>query len=1297
MLISKLSLSSAQLGVWYSILSGTPAELFNVAKYNKIFGKVDSTIFEMALRQVVRETDSVRVNFVQEAEEPSQKILTNFEWPFVFEDLSSFKDGDSVAQNWMNAEIARPVDPYVGPFFSYALFKITDELFFWYARYHHLVMDAYGDRLITSRTAEIYSAMNSGTKLPESRLGPLEELIAEDKKYRASDRYATDRKYWSEALRACPEPPNLGARGSPGPGRVVRRRATVSSQALETIENLAKKLELTAPQVFTLCAVTLIHRLSGVDDIVLGQFMATRLTPISRRTPGMMANVAPLRLRVHSGMTVVELSQLLRGEVRSAMRHQKYDIAEVRRDLRRLTRPIIGPTININPFENKLQFAGFDSALFGISNGPIDDVCFYITHDTAAPGQWLLEVIANSKMYDDVFLRLMEERFLRLLTLIDGPELRIDQIDVATPAEIEESTVTWNLTQAEYPRDKGAHELFEEKVRVAPSRTAAQFEGEAWSYAELNARANRIAAFLAARGVSAGAYVALSVDRSIDMLAALLGVWKAGAAYIPLDPSYPPERLNFIFRDAKPAMLITHRRHRKIFDVDEALVGYLEDVGESQSDFIQPGKAGLAYVLYTSGSTGAPKGVRVRHRSLVNFLTSMAKEPGITENDRLLAVTSLSFDIAGLELFLPLIVGAEVVIAPSEVAADGRRLRQLFEAVFPTIMQGTPTTWRLLLEAGWRGGGDLKVLCGGEAWPPDLADALLPLCGSLWNMYGPTETTIWSAVTRIDRGRPVVIGGPIANTSFYVLDSHAMPVPIGVPGELHIGGDGVAEGYLGRSDLTNERFVTDPFSKGDDARMYKTGDRVRPLPGRFFEFMGRLDNQIKIRGYRVELGEIEQALRAHPNVSDAVVVAVDQNERERRLVGYVTTQGAALPSAGELREFVKTKLPTYMVPNKIASLASFPLTPNLKIDRKALAALPLETSETEYCDAKSDAPGTPLEELLIGLWREALRMDKIGIHDDFFEIGGDFLSMVRLSMEIERVVNVPFPLNRIHEAPTIAKMAEVLGGRGSASAYSPLVMLREGGGAKPIFMIHAIGGSTIQLMPIAKALPGDQPVYGIEARGFDGKDEPIDRVETMAKLYADAIVEAQPQGPYYIVGMCFGGLVAIEMARLLTRRGASVAFLGLLDAYPHPKYWPKRFWFNYFVLRRARELIGTVSKLPPREAGKYVAEQARKVISKFRNIARSQRDPFIRPARPLPPSIQAVLDKGNIALVRYQPRYYSGEAKYLMCGYHEYIPEGPAVVWGRLFGRLQVDTAPVLATAEQIAAWIFQKAGDSTR
>jgi amino acid adenylation domain-containing protein len=671
------------------------------------------------------------------------------------------------------------------------------------------------------------------------------------------------------------------------------------------------------------------------------------------------------------------------------------------------------------------------------------------------------------------------------------------------------------------------------------------------TYRQLNERSTQLANHLQKLGVKPNDLVGICVERSLEMLVGLFGILKAGAGYVPLDPAYPTDRLAFMLEDCKPRLLLTQRKLQKRVPQCQAQIVCLDAlVAETTGRECQQRQPhtnwqnDLAYVLYTSGSTGRPKGVQIPHRALVNFLAAMKRKPGISAADTLLAVTTLSFDIAGLELFLPLLAGARVIIASREDVANGATLSSLIKRYGVTVMQATPSTWRLLLAAGWGGDRHLKILCGGEAWSAELAEQLLPRCESLWNMYGPTETTIWSSANRVEAGKPVVIGMPIDNTAFYVLDAFQSLVPVGLPGELYIGGDGIARGYLNQTQLTKQRFIDDPFSRKPEAKLYRTGDIVRRLSDGTIEFLNRIDHQVKIRGFRIELGEVESALKQHSAIAQCVVLARENVPGDKRLAAYVVPHGSKVaPPAQELRDFLKQKLPDYMIPSAFVLLRELPLTPNGKVDRKALPLTPDECSSARQIMP----PRTAWEFRLLRIWEQVLRIEIASVRDDFFDLGGHSLLAVELFAQIEKEFRTRLPLSTLYQAPTIEDLARILSGEAESPGWSSIIPIQPFGSRPPFFCFHGAGGNVLIYRKLAKYLGSDQPFYGLQARGLDGQSPPATTIEEMAAEYIKEIRFVQPQGPYFLGGYCMGGTVAYEVAQQLRAAGEEIALLALMD------------------------------------------------------------------------------------------------------------------------------------------------------
>jgi amino acid adenylation domain-containing protein len=633
-----------------------------------------------------------------------------------------------------------------------------------------------------------------------------------------------------------------------------------------------------------------------------------------------------------------------------------------------------------------------------------------------------------SELFEAATIARMAGQFQVLLEgIVAEPDQAIGQLPLLTAAERQQQLVAWNTTGAEYPRERCVHQLVEAQAARTPDAVAVVGDDQQLTYVGLNARANQVAHRLIALGVGPEVRVGICLERSVDLLVGLLGILKAGGAYVPLDPSYPTARLAFMLADTAALVLVTQ----------SALLAQLPPFAgpslcldrdaptiAAQPDVDPPCRAtarNLAYVIYTSGSTGTPKGVAIPHRAVVNLLISMARKPGLSADDVLVAVTTLSFDIAVLELYLPLTLGATVVIATRACAVNGHALSALLEQHRATALQATPATWRLLLDAGWSGTISFKALVGGEAMDHHLAERLTATGVELWNMYGPTETTVWSTCAHItDASEAITIGKPIANTRVWILDARRGLCPIGVPGELFVGGDGVAVGYWNRPALTAERFVPNPFSTVPGERMYRTGDRARYLPDGNIELLGRFDDQVKLRGFRIELGEIETVLSEHATVRQAVVLAREETPGDTRLVAYVVPVDPAWARIDELRGYLRERLPEYMRPVAYVRLERLPLTPNGKIDRRALPAPQFDRDEA---GGTSVPPRDVLEAIIAEVWCEVLGVEHVGVHDNFFDVGGHSLLAAKVVARLSRLLQIELPLRRMFEAPTIAELA----------------------------------------------------------------------------------------------------------------------------------------------------------------------------------------------------------------------------------------------------------------------------------
>jgi amino acid adenylation domain-containing protein len=762
-------------------------------------------------------------------------------------------------------------------------------------------------------------------------------------------------------------------------------------------------------------------------------------------------------------------------------------------------------------------------------------------------------------------------------------------------------------------------ELLDASFTTMPWRPAAEFRGTVLSRSELADRSDRLASWLIENGASHGALVGIYMDRSIEMLVSVLGVLKAGAAYVPFDPTFPRLRIEQILHETKVPILLTLTRHRQDLHVSDARIFCVDGEAEALRAFplrplpkIHPEMR--AYVIFTSGSSGVPKGVEVAHGSVVNLLNSARELLDIGPQDRLFAITTLAFDIAVLELLLPLVSGGTVIIGSKDAAADGKMLMDQLVASRATVLQATPVTFRTLLDCGFQPTPGFKMLCGGEAWTTEMAERLLAWGARLWNMYGPTETTVWSSIAEVKCGEPrVTIGAPIANTRFYVVDEHLQPLPAGTQGELLIGGAGVALGYFQRELLTAEKFLADPNLPGE--RMYRTGDEVRQFADGRLEFIGRLDQQIKFRGYRIELGEIETAMMACEGIRDAVVTLRKDDSGEAFLAGFYTAANDV--PASLLRESLAQRLPGYMVPRRFERLDAFPLTPNGKTDRRSLADYPLTTNSPGVDPAWETSSPTELE--IMHMWRKLFQGEPITSDSDFFELGGDSLLLVRLQSMISGKFGLRLEAVDITNHFTLRMLAKWVEQR-RADTGDPektlgpdprILPLQKLGTGNPMFILPQM----MYFRALAEELGTEQPVYAIQMMDEDvPKEMDSPSMDDLARLYIRLIRSVQPSGPYRLGGWCLWGWMAYEVARLLEEQGEVVEILLIVDALA-PGFW-ERYSQSRQLLMKMTQLVFRLAWLAIRLGRVSFAKRDKDRLRRRRTLAISMAFMLPRRLRP---------------------------------------------------------------------------------
>ena len=1037
-----LPLSWAQERLWFiNQLEGKSAT-YNIPGAFRISGNLDINALQQALVEIVQRHESLRTAFQNENSTPIQVIYPESDIKINLVDLQQLEvtERENLIKEQAQQEATTPFDLENSPLIRCSLLQLSSSEHVLLLTMHHIVSDGWSVGVLIQELSTLYQAFTQGQPSPLAQL-PIQyaDFAIWQRQYLTGEILETQIDYWKQHLSGIPDLLQLP---TDYPRPTIRTYKgcitsfTLNKDLTTKLQSLSRDNGSTLFMTLYAAFSTLLYRYSSQSDIVVGSPIANRNRSEIEGLIGFFVNTLVLRTCFEENPSFKELLTQVRETTLKAYENQDIPFEQVVEALQPQRSLSHSPLFQVMFVLQNAPMG--DLQLPGVTLSPIQlestiakfDLTLSMTEtEQGLVGSWEY----NTDLFKAETIERMVSHFQNLLSSnVENPLTPVGELNLLSEWERHQLLVEWNDTVTEYPKNKCIHQLFEEQVEKTPDAIAVVFEEEQLTYQQLNQKANQLARHLQRLGVKPEVLVGIFVERSIEMLVGFLGILKAGGAYIPLDPNYPQERLSYMLEDSGIEVLITQNSLLESLPEHNAQVVCVDSdwdvIGQKSHTNLDAGvnSNNLAYVIYTSGSTGKPKGVQICHQGVVNFLNSMSHSPGLTQEDTLYAVTTISFDITALELYLPLIVGAKLILASRETASDGNLL--LFDLLYSktTVMQATPITWQMLLTAGWKNDYPLKVLCGGEALSGNLANQILENGSELWNLYGPTEATIWSTIYNTAVHQTVAstdnlivsIGSPIGNTQLYILDSHLQPLPVGISGELYIGGDGLAKGYLNRPKLTSEKFIPNPFDNSKSQRLYKTGDLARFLPDGTIEFLGRIDNQVKIRGFRIELGEIEAALNTHPQVNQNVVIAIEENGGNKRLIGYIVTKEEI--TTQQLREYLKAQLPDYMVPSVFVTLDTLPLTPNGKIDRKALPAPDGEISrENQYV-----APRTEVEQILTNIWEELLPVNQISIHDNFFEIGGDSILSIQV---VSRAKNAGIILTakQIFQHQTITELAAV--------------------------------------------------------------------------------------------------------------------------------------------------------------------------------------------------------------------------------------------------------------------------------
>lgn len=1040
----KFPLSYGQRSLWFLHQMAPQSAAYHVGFAIKIESEMDIPAFKRAWEQVIFRQPALRTIFSVENGEPVQIVQDHVDGMLEVVDASTWDE--AALRDRMDQDYRLPFDLSQGPIWRGILYCQKADQAVFLLVVHHIAIDFWGIEVLLDELRRFYEAEVTGKP---AGLDPLpatyadfvhwqSQLLNGEEGKRQEEHWRTtlageliDLQLPTDKLR--PKHPSYHGASVP---------FILESNLTQQLKEWARQENVTMFVVLLAAFQVLLHRYSGQKEVIVGSPVTGRSRPEFEHVVGDFINMLPYRTDFTDDPTFQQLIKKVQEMVLKGLEHQDYPfplMVEKLKPQRDTSRsPIFQVSFilqNLVRFKELAQFMIPEKSEAELDFGGLTIRPFPINQQEGQMDITLEMGEANGQLFGvwkystDLFNQETIERMAahfkqvlkQILVYSDEPVSKIAILPKEEKLSLLEKGQGQTLSGV---HGLLLHELFERQVDQTPDRVAIEFDGETLTYAELDQRANQLARRMKSLGIKKESTVGICVDRSLDMVVALLAALKAGTTYVPMDPTFPKQRLAWMLEDAQMSALLTEEKwipYLPSFDGQMILLDRdreqieleLTDRLENEID-----PDALSYIIFTSGSTGRPKGVEISHLAVVNFMKSMQDKPGIHKEDVWVAVTTLSFDIALLELFLPLTVGAKVVIASRETALDGTSLLQLMDDVGATILQATPATWRLLLEAGWQGKKDLKILCGGEALPKELMNELLPRCESLWNMYGPTEATIWMTVEKLETtDETITIGRPIHNMEAYILDEHLQPVPIGVVGELYIGGIGLARGYHRRPDLTDEKFIPHPFQ--ENGRLYKSGDLARLLPDGRIECLGRIDHQVKIRGFRIELGDIEAALAHYEGIRQAVVVAHDDPSGEKRLVAYYV--GDSSITVEHLRQHLAKQLPDYMIPSIFMPLDEMPLTPNGKVDRKALPAPDVSKMKREYVELQNET-----ETMIAEIWAQVLQVENVGALDHFFELGGTSLLAAKVHRLLMEKVEKPLTIIDLFQYPTVRALAEYI-------------------------------------------------------------------------------------------------------------------------------------------------------------------------------------------------------------------------------------------------------------------------------
>lgn len=1260
--------SFAQQRLWFlsRLVPGNP--FYNVSTALRLTGSLNLTALEQTFNEIVRRHETLRTTFLMVEGELMQAIIPSLTIPLPVIDLSSFSasDRETEARRLANEQGRLPFDLSKGLLIRITLLYFGGIEYVLLINFHHIVADGWSIGVLIREIGILYKAFL------EKQPSPLPDLpiqyadFAEwQREWLQGEIVENQLSYWRQQLQDITKLNLPTDRARPVIQTYNGRRQFLNlPPALsKNINYLSQQENVTLFMTLLAAFKILLYRYTGQENIAVGSPIANRNRSEIEGLIGFFVNSLVLRTDLSENPTFRELLHRVKEATIEAYARQDLPFEKLveelhpERDLSRNPLFQVSFSLQNTPIE-VLSLPELTLSLLEFDPGTAKlDIEFHLWQDLENIKG---EVIYSTDLFDDATITRMVGHYQTLLAgIVANPERRISELPLLTNAEREEILIDWNYTTSSSGSIAFFHQLFEAQVEQNPDAIAIGFENQHLTYRELNIRANQLARHLQKLGVIPDTLVGILLERSINTIVAILAIHKAGGAYLPLDPTYPQKRLDFMLQDAGVSILLTNSSQITHHSLPIANVICLDKEWKIISQYSQQNPTSkltpenLAYVIYTSGSTGKPKGVQIQHRGLSNLALAQKDIFNIQPHHRILQFASLSFDASIFEIVMALSTGATLYLANKESLLPGQPLIKLLRdkeithvTLPPAVLSVLPKVKLPALET---------IICAGEICSQDIVKKWAN-DRQFFNAYGPTEVTVWATIAEIkDDSRKPPIGRPIPNAQVYILDKNLQLVPVGIPGELYVGGHGVAKGYINLPELTRNQFIETDFLPG--RRLYKTGDLGRYFPDGNIEFLGRIDEQVKIRGFRIELGEIEALLSQHPAVKKSIVIVQEKAPENQQLVAYIVPQKQVAIAPQIWRDFLKNKLPDYMIPSAFVTLDSLPLTPNGKVDRRHLTSI--DISRSQVIDKTSVSPRNSTEAALAKIWSEVLRIEQVSVSDNFFDLGGDSLLAIRVMDKIEKHFNREISLSTLFLNPTVEGLANSLRTKIKPLAWSPLVTIQPKGSNPPFFCVHPVFGVVFPYYELAYNLGKNQPFYGLQPLGIDGKKSPLTSIEDMASYYIKALRVVQPIGPYFLGGWSFGGLVALEMAQQLEKAGDKVALLAIIDTLAPVSGNKISFWHGLkFLFSTAIRyvwpfLIDYVYLLVPfdNKKRKDMPQESRRRILKELTSS----------------SIFRVFQANSKAAIAYVPKVYPGKITLFKSSEHGIINErNPTMGWSKL-------------------------------